>query len=971
MIGRARSTLGPSLAAAALLAVASSGAESEEGRAKVPDPAVLRPDLEVNLFAAEPDVATPIAISVDRRGRVWSIESNTHFQGPDYSRHPTDRILILEDRDGNGSADYVGMFADGLQQTMALALGGEGRVFLATRREVMLFEDTDGDDRADRRTFLARLQTLEEYPHNGLSGFAFDELGRLYFAIGENMGVAYTLTAKDGTSVKGGPEGGSIFRMRADGSGLERWATGFWNTFHLAFDAFGRLFAVDNDPDSRPPCRLLQIVRGGDYGYRRWLGRKGLHPFTSWNGELPGTLPMVSGTGEAPSGVVAYEHDGLPPDLRGTLLVTSWGDYRLDSYRLEPRGASFRSHPEPLVRGNEFFRPVGIAIAPDGSVFFTDWVDKEYRVHGKGRIWRLRGRRPAGAPAGPVASVPPAGPASPSGPARPAASAAPAGPETRLAHPVRSTREEAARELERAEGGARLARETLASSSDPRARYQALVVLARRGEIRRDGATAGIEDPDPAVRAAALRLLRDSASVPQELALKLLSDSAPEVQLEAILSLAGAPRGGGAGGAGSEPGAEVAAALEPFLESSDPFLAGSSVEALARRAGTPWLLERSRAEKPRTRLGVLLALRRSGDALARGALERFLVDPDLEVRRAAFQWVGEERLADYRESLEASFRSGPLSRALLDAYLAARGLLAGESPEKRDASGRDDALFSLVREKARPPDLRALALRSLPPGHPGLGWALLRSLLDEPDEALEVEAVRSLREGSLTEAPRALEAIASDPRAAARVRREAIAGLSRFPESVGSLRALLSDGEPAVRVEAERALRFCGDARAGPGAAGAITPSDHQGIPGGGDPREGELLFFYPRGPRCSSCHSIGGRGGIAGPDLSTAGLIPRERLIDSILHPSKEVAPQYAAWVLATRQGIRVGTILEEAPDGSLLLANGEGQLERIPGEDVRSRSMAESSLMPDDLAVSLNASELRDLLCYLTRQK
>ena len=105
----------------------------------------------------------------------------------------------------------------------------------------------------------------------------------------------------------------------------------------MAFDAFGRLFAVDNDPDSRPPCRLLHIVDGGDYGYRFRNGRKGLHPFTAWNGELPGTLGMVAGTGEAPCGVVAYESENLSPDYRGTLLVTSWGDHRIEQFRLEPQ----------------------------------------------------------------------------------------------------------------------------------------------------------------------------------------------------------------------------------------------------------------------------------------------------------------------------------------------------------------------------------------------------------------------------------------------------------------------------------------------------------------------------------------------------------------------------------------------------------------------------------------------------------
>src|SRR5687767_1232533 len=121
-----------------LAAGAAIGANSPETSRNIPLPEVLRPDLEVSLFASEPEIATPIAIAVDRRGRVWAIESNTHFQDPDYARHPTDRILILEDRGASGAAGEVAVFADGLQQTMALALGGEGRVFLATRREVML-----------------------------------------------------------------------------------------------------------------------------------------------------------------------------------------------------------------------------------------------------------------------------------------------------------------------------------------------------------------------------------------------------------------------------------------------------------------------------------------------------------------------------------------------------------------------------------------------------------------------------------------------------------------------------------------------------------------------------------------------------------------------------------------------------------------------------------------------------------------
>ena len=93
--------------------------------------------------------------------------------------------------------------------------------------------------------------------------------------------------------------------------------------------------------------------------------------------------------------MLAYEADNLPQDYRGTLLVTSWGDHRIEKYRLQPRGASFQAMMEPVVVGGEDFRPVGIAQAPDGSLFFSDWVDKSYELHGKGRVWRLRNRSSA------------------------------------------------------------------------------------------------------------------------------------------------------------------------------------------------------------------------------------------------------------------------------------------------------------------------------------------------------------------------------------------------------------------------------------------------------------------------------------------------------------------------------------------------------------------------------------------------
>ena len=147
--------------------------------------------------------------------------------------------------------------------------------------------------------------------------------------MGENLGQAFELVGSDG-STQHGSQGGHFFRCSADGGNLERFATGFWNPFHMAVDPFGRLFAVDNDPHSHPPCRLMHVVPGRKLRIQISQRCHGLHPFTGWNGETPGSLPMVAGLGEAPSGIVTYQSDGLPADYLGDLLITSWGDHRLE-----------------------------------------------------------------------------------------------------------------------------------------------------------------------------------------------------------------------------------------------------------------------------------------------------------------------------------------------------------------------------------------------------------------------------------------------------------------------------------------------------------------------------------------------------------------------------------------------------------------------------------------------------------------
>jgi putative membrane-bound dehydrogenase-like protein len=861
-----------------LMGVLLAAAGSDASAAAPPRPVDGR--LVFERIAAEPDIVTPTGIAVDARGRILVIESHTHFRPEGYRGPRADRIRVFEDRDHDGRPEPAGIFFEGTKWTMGVAVAGDGSVFVATRSAIYRLADRDGDGRADGNESgqvpdpIVRLDSTGDYPHNGLSGFAFDGLGRVYFGLGENIGVPYRLIGRGGATFSGGGEGGSLYRCRPDGTGLERIATGFWNPFHMTFDPAGNLFAVDNDPDSRPPCRLLHIVEGGDYGYRFRNGRRGLHPFTSWNGELPGTLGMVAGTGEAPSGVVDYQANNLPADYRGALLVTSWGDHRIERYDLEPHGASFRSSMKPVVAGGDDFRPVGIAVAPDGALYISDWVDQSYDLHGKGRIWRLR-RRPDAAP----------------------------GRETQRAKPTADS------PLARAEA--------LRQTVDPAARATLLATL---------------DSDDPFLRQAARR------------------------------------------------------GLERSLAPAD----------LATLAGSPDL-------SAARRLGLLLILRDQDRPEGRALLPRFLADPDPTIRFAAIQWVGEHHVDALRPRLLEGLSSPSITRELFQGALAALELLDRRKRDVHDELAGEDYIAALLRDPPTPPTILRRGLRMLRPDHPALTLSLLERLIGSGDEATRLEAVRSVARGHLDGRFKILARIASSTSEPESIRAAAIAGLA---DDAGrqrdALLGLAADGPPALRAEALRGLRGTSLSsaevarlrranqgnpalvdlvdRLGPHAASRSSAGHAQPpasvddwlarLEGPADPAAGERVFYHAKGPGCYRCHQVDGRGGQAGPDLTNfAASTDRRRLIESIVAPSREIAPQFVPWNVARTDGtVFTGILLEQSPDGTLVFADTEGRRIAVKADDIAERKLQKTSIMPEDLVHTMTAQEMRDLIVFLS---
>jgi putative membrane-bound dehydrogenase-like protein len=334
----------------------------------------LQPGVKLTLLAEHPDLVTPTGIAVDKNGNIYSISCHTHFRPEGYDGPVHDEVLVF---DANGKNRRV--FYDKTDATMHVEIGPDGWIYLAERDRVLRVKDTDGDGVGDMEEDLVLLDSVADYPHNGLSGMAWHPDGGLAFSLGENFGKDWTLTAKDGSKVSGRGEGG-VFRCTAAGRQMRRIARGFWNPFGLLVRKDGEIFAAENDPGSRPPCRLLNVVEGADYGFQWVYGSAPVHPFVAWNGELRGTLGMVHPCGEGPCAIV---------ELGGGVLIPSWSDHSVDYFPLTRKGAGYTSVRIPLIKGSDFFRPTCMAVGPDGAFYLNDWVFSSYPIHKRGRLWKL------------------------------------------------------------------------------------------------------------------------------------------------------------------------------------------------------------------------------------------------------------------------------------------------------------------------------------------------------------------------------------------------------------------------------------------------------------------------------------------------------------------------------------------------------------------------------------------------------
>ena len=335
---------------------------------------------KINLFASEvefPAIEDPVAMTFDAKGRMWVTTMSSY---PMYlpGQKPNDKVLILNDADGDGKADTCKVFADGLHVPTGLELG-DGGVYLSQMPNLMYLKDTNGDDVADERSLLLHgFDTADS--HHAMHAFTWDPGGALYWQEGT---FHYTQV-----ETPYGPR-------RCNEAGIFRWEPRTWkfdvfvsyrfnNPWGHYVDPWGQNFIAD----ASDGANYFGTAFSGQVVYPQKHSPMNKFFEKQWRPTCGCEL-------------VSSRH--FPHETQGDYLLNNdIGFQGILRYRVREEGSGFSGTPvEPLLRSSDpNFRPVALQFGPDGALYVVDWFNPlighmqhslrdPNRDHTHGRIWRI------------------------------------------------------------------------------------------------------------------------------------------------------------------------------------------------------------------------------------------------------------------------------------------------------------------------------------------------------------------------------------------------------------------------------------------------------------------------------------------------------------------------------------------------------------------------------------------------------
>jgi quinoprotein glucose dehydrogenase len=397
-------------------------------------------NLKVEVWAAEPLLVNPVCFCFDEKGRCYVVETHRLHDGvPDTRGKPwldddlacrtvadrvamykkynfprfeqnSERVKLIWDSTGSGKADKATVFADGFNRSedgiAAGVLARKGSIYFACIPDLYLLKDTKNANQADVKESLATGFGIHvQFIGHDLHGLRIGPDGKLYMSIGDR---GLNVTTKEGRKLFY-PDTGCVLRCDRDGNNLEVVHSGLRNPQELAFDDYGNLFTCDNNSDSGDQVRWVNIVEGGESGWRGgyqygtgyhtpavpqgnrgpWNTEKLWYP--QWEGQAAYIVPPLLNFANGPSGLTHYPGIGLNDKYKDHFFCTDFtggpGGSVIWSLSVKPKGAGFEvvGKPQPFVRN---MLPTDCEFGPDGAFYWSDWTNG-WNMPDKGRIFRV------------------------------------------------------------------------------------------------------------------------------------------------------------------------------------------------------------------------------------------------------------------------------------------------------------------------------------------------------------------------------------------------------------------------------------------------------------------------------------------------------------------------------------------------------------------------------------------------------